>query len=450
MALARIHQTTLVLRGRRPIYYGWWLVLFATFSIAVVMGLFMWAFGLYIDPVEERFGWSRAEVSLGISVAILAGGLASPLAGRVIDRRGPRVVILAGMLGFGGGLLLLSTTSTLWQWYLFSAVTGMAVGTIAFIGLPVLMARWFAQRRGTAIGLLQVGVSVGGLAIVPILSIVIDGLGWREALLLSGALALVALLPAGWLLLRNNPPPSGRSPDETDRRAPAATPAVGPPLSVALRTRLFWVVAVANGLLFYGVFGLLVHSVPLFESRGISTAWAAGLLSLMAGVSILTRLLLAFSADRMRRFEILAMAITGCGAIGTLVLLADVSPVGLAPFVLLWSIFDAGPSLVEPMMVLRTFGTAHFASILGTMGLIRTACMLISPTVAGAIFDATGSYDWALVVLSGAFTLSMLLFAVAMRSPRPWFAASESAEVSLAKVGEDSRRPDRRPPSGSR
>ena len=315
---------------------------------ALVGGLFFWSFGLYIDPVEAHFGWSRAEVSLGIAVAILAGGLAAPVVGRMTDRRGPRFVLFSGAvigaLGFG----LLATTSALWQWYIYLGVVGVAMAMLIFIPLPVLAARWFERRRGAAVGILGVGISIGGLVIVPIVRVTIDALGWEGSLIVSAVAIPAYWLPVTFFIVRDRPP-EGVRPDASAAH-PATDTAARADLSLrqALRTPLFWALAGGIALYFFSSFGLVVHSVPLFESRGVGAAWAAALVSFMAGLSLLTRLLLAWLADRVHRFETVAMIVTGSGILGSLVLLFDASASTLALFVLLWALADSGTSLIEP------------------------------------------------------------------------------------------------------
>ena len=386
---------------------------------ALVGGLFFWSFGLYIDPVEAHFGWSRAEVSLGIAVAILAGGLAAPVVGRMTDRRGPRFVLFSGAvigaLGFG----LLATTSALWQWYIYLGVVGVAMAMLIFIPLPVLAARWFERRRGAAVGILGVGISIGGLVIVPIVRVTIDALGWEGSLIVSAVAIPAYWLPVTFFIVRDRPP-EGVRPDASAAH-PATDTAARADLSLrqALRTPLFWALAGGIALYFFSSFGLVVHSVPLFESRGVGAAWAAALVSFMAGLSLLTRLLLAWLADRVHRFETVAMIVTGSGILGSLVLLFDASASTLALFVLLWALADSGTSLIEPLALTRAFGVRHFATILGAVNVLRTVCMLMSPVLAGAIFDATDSYNGALLMFVGTFGVSLCLFYLATRLPRP-------------------------------
>ncbi|MEZ4482511.1 MAG: MFS transporter [Dehalococcoidia bacterium] len=114
-----------VLTGRRKVYYGWWLLAGAVVAMAVGSGVSFWSLTLYVEPLEREFGWSRAEVTGAISVSVGAAGLFGPLVGRWIDIRGPRTVILIGAVLTAASYLLMSTTSNLWQWYLYSSINSV-------------------------------------------------------------------------------------------------------------------------------------------------------------------------------------------------------------------------------------------------------------------------------------------------------------------------------------
>ncbi len=335
-------------RGRsvQPIYYGWWVVVGALAATALFGGLYTWSFGLYFAPVETAFGWTRTEVSLGVSIALLAAGAASPFVGRLTDRRGPRLVVLIGALLGAGGMALLSTASALWHWYLYSGLMGIAVAMAFFIGLQALAASWFQQRRGKALGLLGLGVSLGGFALVPAVRLMIDTLGWEGSLQLSAGLVLALYLPLAFFVFRDGPArqADGSHPDAPAAAAGARPAAEGVSLRAALRTPIFWTLTLGISLYFYAAFGLVVHSVPFFEDEGFNASEAAGFLSAMAGVSILSRIVLAATVDRARRFERVAMLLAVSGMITLGLLLIGTSPGVIVVFVLFWSIADTGPA----------------------------------------------------------------------------------------------------------
>ena len=423
---------TLRIGGRdgAPIYYGWWVVAGALGATALFGGLYTWSFGLYFDPIETEFGWTRTEVSLGVSITLLMSGLASPFVGRLADRRGPRVVVFTGALVGAGGLALLSTSTELWQWYLFSGLMGVSVAMAFFIGLQAMASAWFDRRRGVALGMLGLGVSIGGVVLVPVVRLMIDELGWEGSLLASSGMVLALYIPLSVFVFRSAPPrrADGSHPDSPVAMREVAAqwePAggtgagAGVPLAEAIRTPIFWTLALGISLYFYAAFGLVVHSVPFFEDKGYSTGEAAGFLSAMAGLSIIPRIVLAGMVDRARRFERVAMLLSVNGVITLSLLLIGTSTELVVVFVVFWAIADTGPALIEPLSLSRAFGSAHFGSILGAVTVVRTVAMLISPLAAGVIFDGTGSYTWALVMFLGAYVGSLVFFYASMRLLRP-------------------------------
>ena len=387
--------------------------------MAVGSGVSFASFGLYVAPLEAEFGWARAEVALGFSISLLISGLVAPLVGRAVDAYGPRRVIVLGAPLTAATYLLLATTDALWQWYLFLAINAMVRQLVFYIPFQTLISRWFDRRRGLAVSILGAGLALGSVVMVPIMRVVIDAVGWNGSFLVAGALIAGLVMPLGLLVVRDGPAPVSAGRD----REPAPMPALGSTgltLRQAMRTPLFWVIALALTMLFYGLIGWIVHAVPYYESVGISPGWAAGLVSIAAGGSIVALLALGAVADRAGRMEAVAigLAVFLSAAMLTL-LISGGSVVGVALFVVLFVIGRSGGPLLEPLLLTRAFGVAHFATILGVVFMVETVGLVISPTAAGAIFDATGSYDWALVMFACSAGAACLLFWLAARLPRP-------------------------------
>ena len=411
-------------RRVRQAYYGWWVLAASVVSVALAAGLSFWSFGLYIEPLEQEFGWSRWSISGGFSFGLLAAGLASPLIGRSIDRYGPRRVILLGALLTGGSFLLLATTTEVWQWYLYQILTGIFRNMMFFIPFQTLVSRWFDRRRGLAVGVLGTGFSMGGFAVVPILRAVIDAVQWEGSFVVSAIVTVAVVAPLSLLLIRDHPSEKGLQADGDEQ--PEGEPA-GPVVLTgltdreALRTPLFWVIAFALMMFFFAMFGWTSHAVPYYESVGYSKWWAAQLLALAAGSGIITRLIFGYIADRIARMEVAAMVLSA------FLLLRDPDPAGqwgerrsgVVFFLGFWFVGSSGGPMIEPLLTARTFGIAYFASILGALAVVSTSGQIVSPIIAGAIFDATGAYDWALVVFAGAMALSLAAYAVAWKLPRP-------------------------------
>ena len=406
----------------RSISYGWWLLAAAVLAQAVLTGVSFWSFGLYIQPLEGEFGWSRAQVSLGFSIALLISGLIAPFVGKAVDVYGPRRVIIIGAASSAASYLLLTTTSALWEWYVFQSINAVFRQMIFFIPFTALIAIWFDRRRGAAIGILTTGFALGGAVLVPIMRVIIDAVDWDGSFLVSAALVGAIFLPLG-LLIRNRPADTRSAVDGGPRSAAAST-ASSPPASLtlgqALRTPIFWLIAFAIAMLFYGLFGWTVHAIPYYESVGISPGWAAALFSIASGGSMLTRLAFGFLADRLGNIEAAGAGLTACLVLAMLVLFATGgSTLGVALFLPLFMIGAGGGPLLELLLLTRAFGVANFGTILGAVAVVETIGLVMSPTAAGAIFDATGEYDWALMMLAGAFGASSVLFWVAGRRRRP-------------------------------
>jgi sugar phosphate permease len=411
-----------VLSGRRRIFYGWWVLAGSVLAVALGSGVSYWSFGLYIDPLEKEFGWSRTEVALGFSVSLLVSGLSGPLVGKWVDARGPRLSIIVGATLAAATYALLATTKELWQWYGYLSVNAVFREMMLFVPFYSLISRWFDRKRGVALGILGAGFAMGGLIVVPLMNVIIDAVEWDGSFVFSGAAIVAAFLPLGLLLVRNNPADIGAV---ADGELPASNEPqqhrtlAGLTVGQAVRTPLFWVLALAMTLFFYGMFGWLVHQVPYYESVGISRGVAAALVSIAAGFGIVSRLAFGLLADRIRRVERPAMVLIAFLMAGMTTLMLDSGPAGIVVLLVFWIVGSGGGPLLEPLLLTRAFGLAHFGTIYGVLIVVETIGLITSPTVAGAVFDSTGSYDWVLVMFLGTFTASFALFSIAARLPHP-------------------------------
>jgi len=408
-------------------------------AMAVGSGVSFWAFGLYIDPLEDEFGWSRAGVSLGFSISLLVSGLLSPMVGRWIDGYGPRRVILVGAVLTAATYVLLATTESLWQWYTYQSINAVFRQMMFFIPFQALISRWFDRRRAIAIGILATGFSLGGVVVVPVMRVVIDAFGWDGSFIFSAVIVAALFIPLGLFVIRNHPSEVGAMvdgvalrPNQGSLRDQTTAAAFGGmTVGAAMRTPLFWLLALAFMALFFGLFGWMVHAVPYFESVGRSPGWAAALVAIAAGGGVLSRLLFGFGVDRW--FSIATGSLVTVGFMGlsiAVLLLSGGSVWGIVLFMIVFMIGSGGGPMLEPLLLTRAFGVRHFATILGMVVVVETTGQVVSPVAAGAIFDSTGEYDWALAMFSVAFLASVLLFVVAARLPFPYKPPSVEEAVS--------------------
>lgn len=408
-------------------YYGWRILAVGTIAMAFGSGFSMSSFGLYVGPLEEEFGWSRAEVSLGFSASVLTGGITAPLVGHWVDKHGARLSIVIG--GFFAALscLLLAMTQELWQFYVFYGIHSIFRQMMFFLPFQALISQWFQRRRGVALSILGSGFSLGGFIILPVVAAVMAGWGWRGAYIFSGVAIALFFVPAGLFVLRNRPSDIGEQVDGDMTplaSAPVAAPRRGDPnegltLREAARTPLFWLCAFGFMLLFFGMMGWMLHQVPFYESQGMSRATATGIVSLAAALGIVARLSMGLIADRFERFEGIVVLLLGLLMLSMATYLVSTSVIAIGIFLVCWVIGSSMGPMVESLVLIRAFGLRHFGSILGAMLVVETAGQMVSPSIAGAIYDSTGSYDGALVMFMGAFGLGLILFVIAARLKPP-------------------------------
>lgn len=390
-------------------FYGWWLTAAAFVVLMVSSGTIMYSYSVVAVPLGEAFQASRTTMMLGMTGMTLAGGLASPFLGSLIDRGSLRAIMLLGAAGLALGYIGLSLTTASWQIpVIYALLMMLGINLLGPLTTSTLLARWFTRRRGMALGIAAVGTSVGGFVFPPLVQWLIDTHEWRLALRYLGIGCLVVILPA-ILMVTNRPGDRGLHPDG-DSTDPNAGQAAPPPLSSAalLRERNFWLVAIAMSLLFGVYTALLSNLVPFALGTGAQPERAAFLISVLALAGIVGKLGFGTIADRvdLRGGLAAAMLLVILGLVAyllaesyTLLLLGSIA-LGLA----------AGGMLpVWGALLAVLFGAANYGRVMGMMNPVIMPLTLLGPPLAGMVFDATGSYQFAFVGFIAALLLGLLL-----------------------------------------
>src|SRR5271165_4256383 len=196
------------------VYYGWWIVLAAFLNLFFVVGIIFYGFPVFYPYFVESLGFTRAEVTQGFFLGFLFAGLPfGVLAGTVIDRIGARLVILAGVVLVGAPLLLMGLITRFWQFELLCIVEVLGYVLAGPLANQVLIARWFRERRGQAMGYAYLGLGMGGVVAPLLVNGLARSLGWRHALEFVGAMVLLVLFPVGIWVTRSAPEELGLVPD---------------------------------------------------------------------------------------------------------------------------------------------------------------------------------------------------------------------------------------------
>jgi sugar phosphate permease len=375
----------------------------AFFALFSVVGLALYGLPLYYDFMVREFGWSRTLVTSGNALSkLVVGPLFGFLAGAIVDRFGPRRVMMAGILMAGGALVGLGAMSALWMFYFFYLFN--ALGYVCGGPLPnqVLLSRWFDRARGRAMGVAYLGIGIGG-ALVPLLAHwLTQQFGWRMSLQLVGVLIVVIALPLAFMVKEQ---PAAMRAVQGSMPVPSIRPALGQPA--------FYLLAVGSMCSIAAVGGTNQH-LKLFLSldSGYSQADAARVISLVLGFSIAGRLLMGWLADRIPCKHVMLLIYLLVASAIPLLFVAS-SPGIIYAFAVLFGIGLGGEYLIIPLMAGELFGVRVLGRIMGIVLTADGVAEATAPMLVGYLRDITGAYQTGFAVLvvtalAGAAAISLL------------------------------------------
>jgi sugar phosphate permease len=377
-------------------------------ALFAIVGLALYGLPLYYDFMVTEFGWSRTQVTSGNAISkLVVGPLFGFIAGWIVDRFGPRKLMMAGIVMAGGaliGLAHMSSLSTFYLFYLFNALGYVCGGPLPN---QVLLSRWFDRARGKAMGFAYLGIGVGG-TLVPLLSArLVAALGWRGALQTLGILIIVLALPFAYFV-REKPNSDGEQ-----SRAAAEPPA---PVGAVFRSPAFYLLAIGSMCSIAAVGGTNQH-LKLFLSLDLHypQADAASIISMVLGFSIAGRLIMGWLADRMPKKRVM-LIIYMLIALSIPLLFAGQSPLALYAFAAVFGLGLGGEYLIIPLMAAELFGVKVLGRLLGVVLTADGVAEAVAPVGIGYLHDVTGSYHTGFIVSIG-IALAGALAILALPSP---------------------------------
>ena len=379
--------------------------------LAIAYGV-QFSFGVFLPDIVAETGWSRTELSLVISAYILAYGVLSGFSGSLTDRSGPRRVIVVGALFLGAGYVAAGAAQELWQFAVAMAVVAAIGMSATFVPCSATVARWFDRDRGKALGIATSGGSFGGFLIPPIAGVLTGAVGWRWSYAILGLAALVLLLAASLLIVRD-PAERGLEVDgvaapELDREPIEVW---GLTRAEAMRTPVFWVAGAIFFFTWMAVFMPLVHLVPFAEDLGIGKTTASTMISAVGVGGLLGRTSTGLVSDRIGRLPSLAVVLTvqvlafGVFATGESLLV-------LVPGAVAFGFAYGGTTTMFPAIFSDQFGQAHIGAIVGAVFSVAGSSAAFGPTIAGYLYDLTDSYRLAFAIGGGMNLVALSLVGV--------------------------------------
>ena len=379
------------------------------------IGLQSYGIGPFVPHLEQAFGWTRADVMIGLSLSNAVGVFLNILIGMIVDRFGPRRVALTGLLVKTGSFALLATaTGTLLNWSLLWMVLAVGVVLVQSTVWTSAVAAKFDRSRGLAMAVALSGTPITAMVVPLLATWLIADFGWRMGFVGVAAVWIVVTLPGVFLFFRD-----GRGPAPAEHvAAPEALP--GLTLREGIRTAAFWRLIVGFGMFSLYSMAMSANLVPLLGETGITAMQAASIASVMGLVGIVARLTVGLLLDRFPG-GLIGAATQFLPVIGCAILLMDAPGVPLLTLAVATFGIATGAEIdVAIYLATRHFGLRAFAALFGaviTFGAVNAA---ISPYAAGWLHDRSGNYDALLWTIMVAMTIGAIAMATMGQPPRDW------------------------------
>lgn len=408
------------------IYYGW-VVVAASFVVIALISPLIASFPLFYVAVLSDFNWSRGSTAIAMSLHLVLGGLASPFAGGLIDKYGPRQVMPIGALITGGALIWLSLSTAMWEFYIgFGVVAAIGSSLLHIVPLTTVISNWFVRNRGTAIGIVTAGSGAGQLVLLPSLQYLISNLGWRNSYLALGVAILIIPSALIWLFLYSRPSDRGLSSDQEmvprrkRKKVDVVVEVEGQEIArktgiirkseviildqewaekewtvgKATRTFRFWALTLVMAMFAAGFFLISVHLVAYLTDKGYSAGLASVVVALQGFINIGGKFFGGFLCDRIGREKTLTLSIAVF--VACIVLLNIGGFINSAVIIYAFAVFyGLGYGMALPALMASAsdlFQGKHFGAILGMFILGGYFGGALGTWLGGHFFDLTQEY----------------------------------------------------------
>jgi MFS family permease len=401
--------------ARAKVFYGWWVALIAALGLFLnTATIIVFTFGVFAKTMGQEFHSGRAKISLAFTIHNLTAALFVPLAGRLVDRYGPRRVLLpfTALLG----LILVSSrilSEAMWQLYLLYFTLGIVSGGTGAMSYTYVISLWFDRRRGLALSVMMLGMGTGAIVMPLIAQRLVATYGWRLSYSIFGLAVLLLPLPMLLAFLRDRPENMGLRPDgatEDPVSRPITVNEIGLTLREAANTSTFWIIVFVLFLITASVHACFIHLPALLTDRG-STAKVAALSSSILGVGLFVgRIGCGYLLDQFFAPRVAALLFSSVAVgIGFLTLGHAISSALVAAFLVGLGI-GAEVDIIA-YLTSRYFGLRSYGAIFGSIWAVFGLSGGLGAYLMGFGFDKTGSY---VVPLSGFFCAAVLAVLLTM------------------------------------
>jgi MFS family permease len=389
---------------KNKIFWGWYVVAGAFLLMAVNYGA-RYSFGIFVQPLTVENGWSRSAVSLAASINLIVYALVGISAGRLLDRIAPRWIATAGAATGAAGLFLCTVARTPMELYLaYGVLYGIGSAWTGTVPVTSSVGKWFVRKRGLAIGISSMGVSLGSITLIPTAALVMERFSWKAGFLFIGlALLVPGVLIAQLLLRRTVPEAYGLAPDGdgpapgTGTAAPGpASSSVPPPARRLMADPRFRMLALCHGTAVMTSLMAFVHQVPYAIDNGIEKIAAAASLGAIGFAGLAGQFFFGWVSDRIADPKYSAALGYGFMAAGMVLLLQTRTVEMLLVYAVVFGFGYGCLGPLLPIIAADRFGRQNMGAVYGLLVFFVVGVGgALGPLLGGLVYDLTGSYRWA-------------------------------------------------------
>lgn len=406
--------------SKNKLFYGWIVVAGGFAMAAAGIGIFNNTLSVFVRPVTEALGFSRGSFTFYNTIRSIAAMVSLPLYGELFRRGNVRRIMLVCTLLLGLAPLGYSISSRLWHFYAFAALQGAVMNGVNSMAIALVVNNWFNEKKGLATGVALSGSGLGAAIMVPVVTYVVDTYGWRWGYRLMGITGVLILLPVVLLVMRARPADMGLKPfgDHSDDKTQAAqTEAVGFTRAEVFRMPAFYLLLVGC---FLGCFvggSMQAHSIAYLTDIGHTSLFASSVVSLCMFALIFGKILLGWVFDRFG-------ALVGCLSVSISVIVAGFfllsaqSPPMAYLFAVVLGYSVSFGSVAPSLITGRYFGTREFSRIYSSVAMMGSLSNAASQPFPGFVYDFTGSYRPAWIMVIALAGVAILIFILADRLMR--------------------------------
>lgn len=395
----------------KKIFYGWW-VAWGSFILTFLMGgAVFFGFTAFYDPIIQEFKWSYTQVSFAFSIRGLEMGLLAPLAGFLVDRYGPKILILIGTFMVGASLLLLSQVQSLAMFYGAFILLAVGASGCSSTVLMTSVAGWFRKNVGKAMGIVSSGFGAGGLVVAWVVHL-IDVYGWRNALIILGVMVIVVGMPLSFVVgqksgkNREDPTEQNPPPDLEAKKEEVYWPGI--PFAQAVKSSDFWKICFADAVRLANSIAIFTHVMPYLASMGMPRYRAAWVATIIPLASVAGRIFYGWLCDRFNKKLVWVSALV-LMSFGNLLFNVAHREEFTILFIVIYSTAFGGAVTVRGAILREYFGAVAFGRLYGIVMGISAVAGILGVTGAAWIFDVFKDYRPAWLFFAGASAFAALM-----------------------------------------